>query len=163
MWFFALSAAIVLIDQGVKAYMGDILPLCIPGRCPSIEVLPVFRLTLLHNSGAAFSFLDHESGWQRWLLIMISTSVSLVVGVWLYRVRRHQRLLSFALALILGGALGNLIDRVVTGYVVDYLLFYYRDWYFPAFNVADSAISTGAALLLLDMLLKSKPAGAADG
>lgn len=156
MWFYLLSAAIVLADQLSKAYMSHILPLCTPADCRSIRVLPFFNLTLLHNQGAAFSFLDHAGGWQRWFLVFISSSVSVVVSIWLYRVRRHERLLCFALALILGGAVGNLIDRAVNGYVVDFLLFYYRSWSFPAFNVADSAISVGAALLMLDMLLKPK-------
>ena len=163
MWFYAISAAIVLLDQGAKAYMSSILPLCEPGDCPSIDILPVFKLTLLHNEGAAFSFLSDAGGWQRWLLVFISTSVSTVVAVWLYRVRHSEKLLCFALALILGGAIGNLIDRAVTGYVVDFFVAYYRDWYFPAFNIADSAISVGAALLVLDMLLKPKLVEHANG
>lgn len=156
MWLFALSAGIVLLDQAIKVTMTHVLPLCGPVHCDTIQVLPFFKLILMHNYGAAFSFLDVAGGSQRWLLVFISASVSVVVGVWLLRTYRHEKLLSFALALILGGAIGNLIDRAVTGYVVDYLLFYYRQWYFPAFNLADSAISVGAALLLLDMLLKPK-------
>lgn len=159
MWFYLISAGVILLDQGVKAYMGKILPLCEPGACPSIDILPVFKLTLLHNEGAAFSFLAEAGGWQRWALVTISATVSTVVGVWLYRVRHTEKLLSVALALVLGGAIGNLIDRAVTGYVVDFFLFYYRDWYFPAFNVADSAISVGATLLVLDMLMKPRSPG----
>jgi len=164
MWrYFAISGAVVLLDQAVKAYMSWLLPLCQPGRCPSIEVLPVFKLTLLHNSGAAFSFLHDAGGWQRWLLVFVSTTVSAVVAIWLVRVSRTERLLSLALALILGGALGNLVDRAITGYVVDFLVVHYKEWYFPAFNVADSSISIGAALLLLEMFLKSRAERLADG
>lgn len=154
MWFYVLSLVVVLLDQGTKAYMSRLLPLCEPGNCQSIPVLPFFNLTLLHNQGAAFSFLNDAGGWQRWLLVFISTSVSAVVAIWLYRVYRQEKLLALALALVLGGAVGNLIDRVVTGYVVDFLFFYYHNWSFPAFNVADSAISVGAALLVLDMFFK---------
>lgn len=154
MWYYIISLAVILLDQAAKKFMSGLLPLCQPGHCESIDILPVFKLTLLHNRGAAFSFLDDAGGWQRWVLVFISLAVSTAVGIWLYRIRRTDRLLSIALALILGGALGNLVDRATTGYVVDFLLVYYRDWYFPAFNIADSAISVGAALLILDMLLK---------
>ena len=154
MWFYVLSLAIVILDQLSKSWMSRVLTLCEPGHCDSIRVLPFFSLTLLHNQGAAFSFLNDAGGWQRGVLVFISSSVSLVVGVWMYRIRRQHRLLALALAFILGGAVGNLIDRAATGYVVDFLLFHYGDWAFPAFNVADSAITVGAGLLVLDMLLK---------
>jgi signal peptidase II len=159
MWHFCLSLVVVIVDQGVKRWMSEMLTLCLPGSCKSVEILPVFQLTLLHNSGAAFSFLHDAGGWQRWFLVAVSSSVSLVLAVWLYRVRRHERLLSLALALILGGAIGNLIDRLTTGYVVDFIVVHFESWYFPAFNVADSAISIGAGLLILDMLLKPRQGG----
>ncbi len=152
MWYFALVATVVAVDQFLKAYMSSILTLCQPGRCETIEVLPVFQFMLLHNTGAAFSFLADAGGWQRWLLLAISCVVSLVIGVWLYRAR-EDRLLALALALILGGALGNLIDRAVAGYVVDFILVHYGNWYFPAFNIADSAITVGGGLLILDMFV----------
>ena len=142
-----------MLDQALKRHMASVLSLCEPGSCDSIHVLPVFKLTLLHNRGAAFSFLDEAGGWQRWFLVAVSTGVSLFLAGWLVRVYRQQRLLSCSLCLILGGAVGNLVDRVVQGYVVDFLVFYYDSFYFPAFNVADAAITCGAALLILDMLM----------
>lgn len=144
---------IVLLDQFSKRYMSELLQLCVPGSCESIEILPVFQLTLLHNSGAAFSFLDDAGGWQRWFLVAVSSGVSIFIAIWLRRVWRQEKLLSFGLALILGGALGNLIDRAFVGYVVDFLVVHYQDAYFPAFNVADSAVSVGAGLLILEMFM----------
>lgn len=144
---------LVVADQWSKLTMSERFPLCLPGRCETLEILPVFKLTVLHNTGAAFSFLDDAGGWQRWFLIAVSTGVSIFIAGWMIRVYRHQRLLAWALTLILGGAFGNLIDRVLQGYVVDFLVFHYRDYYFPAFNLADTAISIGAGLLILDMVL----------
>ncbi len=149
------SLVILVVDQLVKGWASNLLPLCQPGRCESLELLPVFKLTLLHNYGAAFSFLNDAGGWQRWFLVLVSGVVSTVVAVWLYRIHRQQRLLALALAMVLGGALGNLVDRVLTGYVVDYLVLHYHGWYFPAFNIADAAISIGAGLLILDMYRES--------
>lgn len=153
MHFFVISVAVVVLDQWAKYFMSSILPLCVYGRCESIEILPFFKLTLLHNQGAAFSFLHDAGGWQRWFLVTVSVVMSVVITAWLYRVYQTQKLVSYALCLILGGAIGNLVDRVMHGYVVDYLVFYYDTWYFPAFNVADTCISIGAGLLILDMLL----------
>jgi signal peptidase II len=154
MWFYSISLMLVIVDQLLKYYMSSLLPLCVPGYCRTIEVLPIFKLTVLHNSGAAFSFLDDAGGWQRWFLIAVSSGVSVFLGGWLWRVFRHQKLLAYALAFILGGAVGNLCDRVSQGYVVDFLVFHYDAYYFPAFNVADAAISVGAGLLILDMLIE---------
>mgnify|MGYP006074237395 FL=1 len=152
MWyFFSISAVLLVVDQLTKNYMSGLLPLCVPGYCHSIEVLPVFKLTILHNTGAAFSFLADAGGWQRGFLVAVSLGVSLFICGWLYRIYRGQRLLAYALAFILGGALGNLVDRVLQGYVVDFLVFYYDSYYFPAFNIADSAITVGAGLLIIDM------------
>ena len=162
MIFYFVTLAIVVLDQWSKRYMSEWLDLCRPGMCETIEVLPVFKLILLHNSGAAFSFLADEGGWQRWLLVTISTVVSGVIGVWLFRVRATEKLLAFALCLILGGAVGNLIDRAAAGFVVDFLLVHWDEHYFPAFNVADSAISVGAGFLILDMFLKPKLVEAND-
>lgn len=153
----ALVVLLIGLDQWSKWYMSDLLTLCVPGRCESIVILPVFQLTLLHNSGAAFSFLDDAGGWQRWFLVSVSTLVSAYVSVWLYRIRQQERLLAFGLALILGGAIGNLIDRAFVGYVVDFLVVHWDDAYFPAFNVADSAITVGAGVLILEMFLKKDP------
>ncbi len=153
MLYFAISFVLLLLDQASKQYMSSILPLCQPGYCQSIEILPIFKLTVVHNEGAAFSFLSDAGGWQRWLLVSISIFASLFVAVWLYRVSRQEKLLALALAFILGGALGNLVDRALLGYVVDFIVVYYESYYFPAFNVADSAITIGAGFLILDMFI----------
>ena len=154
MLYFGISIGLLLLDQASKKYMSSILPLCQPGYCKSLEILPIFKLTLVHNEGAAFSFLSDAGGWQRWLLVLISSVVSTFLAVWLYRVSRQQKLLALALAFILGGALGNLVDRVLQGYVVDFIVVYYDQLYFPAFNVADSAITVGAGLLIIDIFYK---------
>ena len=153
MLYFAISFVLLLLDQASKQYMSSILPLCQPGYCQSIEILPIFKLTVVHNEGAAFSFLSDAGGWQRWLLVTISIVVSAFVAGWLYRVYRQEKLLALALAFILGGALGNLVDRALLGYVVDFIVVYYESYYFPAFNVADSAITIGAGFLILDMFI----------
>jgi signal peptidase II len=155
-YYFAISAVLLFVDQVTKNYMSDLLPLCVPGYCQSIEILPVFKLTVLHNTGAAFSFLADAGGWQRGFLAIVSLGVSLFIGGWLYRIYKEQRLLAHALAVILGGALGNLTDRALQGYVVDFLVFHYEVYYFPAFNIADTAISIGAGLLIIDMYREGK-------
>lgn len=157
MWYyFAISAVLLVVDQVTKNYMSDLLPLCVPVYCQSIELLPVFKLTVLHNTGAAFSFLADAGGWQRVFLVVVSLGVSLFIGGWLYRIYREQPLLAYALAFILGGALGNLVDRALQGYVVDFLVLHYETYYFPAFNIADTAISIGAGLLIIDMFRQGK-------
>ncbi len=120
-----------------------------------IPVLPVLDFTLLYNKGAAFSFLASESGWQRWLFTGISGVVSLVLMGWLYRLEKNQVWLGVALALILGGALGNLFDRVAFGHVIDFIAVHWNDSYFPAFNIADSAITVGAIMLGIDAIRDS--------
>jgi signal peptidase II len=121
-----------------------------------LHVLPIFDLTLVHNTGAAFSFLAGQDGWQRWFFSLIG----LAVGVWLVRWLRQtpisQRVLAYSLAALLAGALGNLTERIVNGYVVDYLLFYWHPYYFPAFNLADMLIFIGASGMLVDMWLDTK-------
>ncbi len=151
-----LSVVIAVLDQLSKYYMSQILTLCEPGNCSSLVLLPVFKLTLLHNEGAAFSFLSDAGGWQRWVLVAISTIVSAVLVMWIARLKANEKWLALALALILGGAAGNLIDRIQFGYVVDFVVVHYESAYFPAFNVADSAITVGAALWILDMLFFSR-------
>jgi signal peptidase II len=117
--------------------------------------------TLAYNTGAAFSFLADSGGWQRWLFTLIAVVVSVVLVVWLKRLGRGDTWLAVALALVLGGAVGNLFDRVVLGHVVDFILVHWQDrWRFPAFNLADSAITVGAIMLALDMF-KSKKTGEA--
>ena len=146
--WYLLSLLVILLDQWTKNLAVTGLDYGQP-----VAVLPVFNLTLQYNYGAAFSFLSDAGGWQRWLFTGIAVVVSAVLAVWLYRLQPTQKLLAAGLALILGGALGNLYDRVVLGYVVDFISVHYQGWYFPAFNIADSAITLGAGLLILDMLL----------
>jgi signal peptidase II len=124
-----------------------------------IILLPVLNLIRLQNEGAAFSFFAGASGWQRWAFTALGIVVSLGILVWLRRLpARGHNLLAAGLSLVLGGALGNVIDRVAFGYVVDFIRVHYGDWYFPAFNVADSAITIGAILLILDNLLDARSA-----
>ena len=116
----------------------------------SVSLLPVFNFTYARNYGAAFSFLGDAGGWQRWLFTLIAVVVSIVLSVWLARLQRPQWKLSLALVLIVAGAIGNLIDRSLYGYVVDFLHVYYQEWHYPVFNIADCAITIGAALLIWD-------------
>lgn len=115
---------------------------------------PFFRLGLHYNHGAAFSFLSDAGGWQRWFFTAIAGAVSLGLIYWLAKLDKNRWLEGLALALILGGALGNLYDRITLGYVVDFLIFHWQEHYFPAFNLADSAICGGAGLILLDAFLQ---------
>ena len=147
-----LSAFIVIADQLTKSYISAHF-----GEFEFISILPVLDITRMHNVGAAFSFLATASGWQRWLFIGLAVSVSIAITVWLCRLpRKGHGLLAAGLALVLGGAVGNVIDRIRLGAVVDFIHFHWDRAYFPAFNVADSAITVGAAFLLLDALLESK-------
>jgi signal peptidase II len=140
-----LSLAVVALDQATKFLVTRFLELY-----ERVEVLPVLDFTLLHNTGAAFSILADASGWQRGFFVALGIVVSLALVVWLWRLPRGERLLPIALALIVGGAIGNVIDRVTHGYVIDFIHAHWGASYFPAFNIADSAITIGAALLLLD-------------
>lgn len=140
-----LSLTVLVLDLYTKYLASTQLEYAIP-----VPVMPHFNLTLLHNTGAAFSFLASESGWQRWFFILLASGVSLALIRWVY-VLKNDRWLAVALCLVLGGAIGNLYDRITLGYVVDFLHFYWNDYHFPAFNIADSAISVGAAMLVLDL------------
>ena len=123
----------------------------------TLTLLPVLDISRWHNRGAAFSFLAGAGGWQRWLFTGFAVGVSIVIGVWLRRLDSgSQKRLACALTLVMGGAIGNVIDRLVHGYVVDFLDVHWAGWHFPAFNAADSAITLGAACLLLDELLRVK-------
>ena len=143
-----LSLVLLIADQFTK-----ILILGYYRLGDSTVVTSFFNIVRVHNTGAAFSFLADASGWQRWFFTGIGV-VAVGVIVWMLKAHPGQKLFSFALACILGGAVGNVIDRVRYGYVVDFLDFYWGTWHFPAFNIADSAISIGAACLILDELLR---------
>jgi signal peptidase II len=116
------------------------------------EVFTGLSLTLVHNTGAAFSFLSQAGGWQRWFFIVLTSGVSVALVYWLSTLSRQRKWLAAALALILGGALGNLWDRAILGYVIDFIDVYYDQWHWPAFNIADSAISVGAVMLIIDAI-----------
>ena len=143
-----LSLAILIADQFTKVLilgyyqLGD-----------STYVTGFFNVVRAHNTGAAFSFLAGASGWQRWFFTAIGIAAAVFI-IWMLRSHAGQRLFSFALACILGGAIGNVVDRLLYGYVVDFVQLHWRGWYFPAFNVADAAITVGAACLILDELLR---------
>jgi signal peptidase II len=146
-----LSIALVALDQLSKRWVERALEL---GE--TRELLSVFNIVRAHNPGAAFSFLAAASGWQRWLLTLIAAGVSVLIVVWLRRVPAGARLLPAGLALIVGGAVGNLIDRLRIGYVIDFLDFHWGALHFWAFNAADAGITVGAALLLLDSWLDAR-------
>lgn len=151
--FLGLSALIVVLDQISKYEIEHRLALL-----QTIDVLPVLQITRMHNPGAAFSFLADAAGWQRWLFTGLALIVSAALAVWLRRIERGQPVLACAVALILGGAIGNVIDRIRLAHVIDFIYAHWDQHYFPAFNVADSAISVGAGLLLLDTWLSSRRA-----
>lgn len=145
-----LSFFVVILDQATKALVIGTVKMQ-----DTIELLPILDIVYLENPGAAFSILAQAGGWQRWFFITLALVVSVILMVWLRRIRAEQVLLAIGLSLILGGALGNVIDRVMHGYVVDFIYFHWEQHYFPAFNVADSAISIGAGCLLLDAFRES--------
>ena len=140
-----LSGLMVVLDQVSKAIIQRML-----GLYQTVVVLPILDITRVNNRGAAFSFLGQASGWQRWLFAALAIVVSAGLALWLRRIDPRSRLLASGVALILGGAVGNLIDRLWLGHVVDFVSAHWGAHYFPAFNVADSAITIGAILLLLD-------------
>jgi len=145
-----VTALVIVLDWHTKQMATDLLELYRPH-----QVFSWLNMTLAHNYGAAFSFLSDAGGWQRWFFIILASGVSVVLLVWLLRLPRNEWITGLGLALILGGAIGNLVDRIQLGYVVDFIDVFYKDWHYPAFNVADSAITCGVILLLLDMLLLS--------
>ena len=146
-----MAAVIVVLDLWTKGLATESLTLYRP-----VNLTSWLNLTLAHNYGAAFSFLSDAGGWQRWLFTGLASVVTLVLIVWLFRLPANDKLTAVALGLIIGGAVGNLVDRINHGYVVDFIDVYYKDWHWPAFNLADSAITCGVILLLVDGLLLSK-------
>ena len=147
-----IAAIVVLVDQFTKTLILGSFALN-----DSHTVTPFFNIVRWHNTGAAFSFLAGAAGWQRWFFIALG-AVAAVFIVWMLRSHGGQRLFSLALALVLGGAVGNVIDRLLHGYVVDFIQVHWRGSYFPSFNVADSAITVGAGLLILDEILRVRRA-----
>ena len=146
-----IATAVVIVDQATKWAIIQWVPLY--GTVPINSFL---NLTHQQNTGAAFSFLAGAGGWQRWFFVVLASVVSVVLIVWLWRIRKENQLfLSGGLTLVLGGAIGNLVDRALLGYVTDFIQVWFGSWAFPSFNVADSAISVGAALLIIDALFLS--------
>lgn len=145
-WLFLLAAGVLVLDQLTKALASAHLEYGVPQT-----VFTGFDLLLAHNEGASFSFLADAGGWQRWGLAAIAFAASVFIVIWLLRLPRQQLLLGTALACILGGALGNGYDRVMMGYVVDFISVYYAEWRFATFNVADVALNVGAFLIVVDI------------
>ena len=148
-----LSAGVLLLDQLTKRIVDVWMDLY-----QTIELIPFFQLTYLRNQGAAFSFLSQAGGWQRWFFVGLSITASFGITWWLRQLPSNRRWEAAAWALVLGGAIGNLIDRIAYGYVIDFLDIFYRDWHWPAFNVADSAITLGVGMLLIDALRQAREA-----
>ena len=140
-----MSLLVVIIDQLSKYYINMEFSLY-----QTIDILPGINITHVHNTGAAFGFLNDAGGWQRWFFILMSGGVSIGLIIWIACLNSTRVWLAVGLALILGGALGNLIDRIFLGYVIDFIDVYYHKWHWPAFNIADSAISIGAVMLIID-------------
>jgi signal peptidase II len=145
-----LSLVVVVLDQVSKQLIESSLLVY-----ETIPILPFFNLTLAYNEGAAFSFLSDQGGWQRWFFALVAAVVVLILTVWLARLR-HERLLAVSLSLVVGGALGNLLDRLLFGHVIDFLDFFYQSYHWPAFNVADIAITLGVALMFVDAFVGRK-------
>ena len=143
-----IALIVIVADQLTKALILGAFQLG-----DSHTVTAFFNIVRVHNTGAAFSFLAGAAGWQRWFFIGLGTLAAVFI-VWMLKRHGSQRLFALALALILGGAVGNVIDRLLHGYVVDFIQVHHRGWYFPSFNIADSAITLGAALLILDEILR---------
>lgn len=143
-----LSVAVLVLDQASKLWVDAAFELY-----ERVEVMPGLNFTLVYNRGAAFSLLSEADGWQRWFFAIFALIVSAVILVWLRRVVRADRLQGSGLALVLGGAIGNVWDRLQHGHVIDFIDVHYGNWHWPAFNVADSAITVGVVLLLADTLL----------
>lgn len=140
-----VSVPVVILDQWTKSLAERHLQLFTP-----VDVVPHFNFTLMYNTGAAFSFLGNAGGWQRWFFVALAVLISVALCQWLLRLRPTQKWLSLALALIIAGALGNALDRVLLGHVIDFIDWYFGNYHWPAFNIADTGICIGAAILLLD-------------
>lgn len=147
-----IALAVIILDQVTKLWAVSALAYATP-----VPILPgFFNLTLMHNPGAAFSFLGDAGGWQRWFFIALAMAVSVWLALWMHKLGPNERWTGMALALLIGGALGNAIDRIYLGHVIDFIQVYWRSYYWPAFNIADSAIFIGAVLLFLMTLREGK-------
>ena len=144
----AIMLVLIGLDQWTKHLASSLLQYNRP-----VMVLPVLDWTLLHNKGAAFSFLSNAGGWQRWFFTAVSIIASVVFFIWLLRLPKQQWLVRYSLSFIIAGAVGNVIDRMQFGYVVDFISVHWQQYYFPAFNIADMAITGGAMLMILDLFL----------
>jgi signal peptidase II len=149
--YLTISAAIIGLDQVTKWLMVSWLALY-----ETVAIMPYFNLTMAHNHGAAFSFLAQAGGWQRWFFTVLALVISTVLVVWLAKLKPEAKLEAISLSLVIGGAIGNVIDRIYYGYVIDFLDIYIGSSHWPAFNVADSAICIGTVLLIIDSI-KSEP------
>ena len=153
LWFLVVLG-VVFLDQWTKTWaLKNLVPL------QTVEVLPMLNWHLAFNTGAAFSFLSDTGPWHRYFFVIFSAVVSLILSVWILRLPAKAKLQSLALSLTLGGAIGNLIDRLMHGHVVDFIDVYYKTNHWPAFNIADSAICLGAFCLLIDMFFHNRPQG----
>lgn len=148
-----LSGLVILLDQVTKVFANRLLTLH-----EQIPVIPgFFNWTLAYNEGAAFSFLSEAGGWQRWFFTALALIISIVIIVWIKRLAAHERWTAIGLCLILGGAIGNVIDRILFGHVIDFIQWYYSNYYWPAFNIADAAITVGAVMLIVHSLFTKEP------
>lgn len=148
----SLSVIAIVLDQWSKLAVVSSMK-----YLESIEIMPFFNLVHVRNQGAAFSFLSDAGGWQRWLFAGLAFVISIVITIWIAKLKKQEVLLAVSLSLVLGGAIGNLIDRVAYGYVIDFLDVYYQNWHWPAFNIADSAICIGVFLMILESFGIGRP------
>jgi len=147
----SISLLVIVLDQATKSIAVSSLVLSQP-----VNLFPGFNFTLAYNEGAAFSFLSDASGWQRWFFSGVAVVVSIAIVFWLKSLSAEHRLTIISLTLILGGAIGNVWDRITLGHVVDFIDVYYSNYHWPAFNIADSAITVGAAMLILDSIIHAR-------
>ena len=141
-----LSVVVIVLDQATKQWVVHYFELY-----ESLQLMPSLNLTYVHNTGAAFSFLSSAGGWQRWFFVGIALIATCVLLIWLSRLKVHEKWMAITLSHILGGAIGNLYDRIAYGYVVDFIDVYYNSFHWPVFNIADSAITIGVVMMLIDM------------
>ncbi|KLU16963.1 MULTISPECIES: signal peptidase II [Xenorhabdus] len=143
-----LVVVVLILDLGSKHFVLQHFTLY-----ESMPLIPYFNLTYAQNLGAAFSFLADKGGWQRWFFALVAVAITVILLVMMYRSHARQKLNNIAYALVIGGALGNLFDRLVHGFVVDFIDFYVGEWHWPTFNIADSAICIGAALIIIESFI----------